>query len=538
MILLSLSLPHALADNSFTVTVAIQGLPGNLSTNLYVNGIYNGTIAGGASTTYFLSEGNGPDIISVDSYVQGSENGVRYYCENTTWDTNSSGSKVFTYVSQYFLTVQSAYGSVSGQGWYTSGSVAHATVSDDAVPEGQGTRNLFDGWSGDATGTQLVSDSIRMDGPKAAVANWITEFYLTVASNPDNVTGLSGSGWYASGTQANFSASAILPLTSDNRLRFDHWSGESTGQEPAGSVSMDRPKMVIANYVSQYLLSVIYSPAAVANSYNETHAGWYDANSEVQLGPAPAVVNLSTTDRLQFAGWLENGSDSPNLLYTVLLDIPRNVTLSYNTQYYLNVQSAYGATTGSGWYNQEAKATFTASTSAGTWPITYTLTGWTVTPPNEAAISNGDAWTIIVNAPYVVQAQWSMNYLPLIMLFVAATVAGTGVIGAVVGYRRGLFGRPHPMVPPAKSQGAASIPPSSTVCSNCGNTVATPAGFCDNCGSTMREAQDTSLDDAVYDYIVRHEGVISLSSASAELGMPVGELKKIAERLKAEGRLS
>jgi hypothetical protein len=130
-----------------------------------------------------------------------------------------------------------------------------------------------------------------------------------------------------------------------------------------------------------------------------------------------------------------------------------------------------------------------------------------------------------------------MNYLPLIMLFAAATIAGTGVIGAVVGYKRGLFGRPRSTKPPEKSQAATSLP-ASTVCGNCGNTVATVAGFCDHCGSPIREAQDSSLDDVVYDYIVRHEGVISLSSASAELGIPVEQLKKIADRLKTEGRLS
>jgi hypothetical protein len=46
------------------------------------------------------------------------------------------------------------------------------------------------------------------------------------------------------------------------------------------------------------------------------------------------------------------------------------------------------------------------------------------------------------------------------------------------------------------------------------------------------------LDDKVYDYIVKHEGVISLSAASAELGIPVDELKEIAERLKNQGRLA
>ena len=300
---------------------------------------------------------------------------------------------------------------------------------------------------------------------------------------------------------------------------------------------MDRPKTVSANYVAQYLLSIVYSPASVVDSYNETHAGWYDANSEVQLGPAPTVLNLNSTERMQFAGWLGNGSDSPNLSYTVLVDQPRNVILSYNAQYYLDVESTYGATTGSGWYKDGATATITAPASAGAWPITYTLTGWTVNPPNEAVNGNGEPWTIIVNAPYVVQAQWSMNYLPLIMLFVAATVAGTGVVGATLGIRRGLFKRPHRTNNPRKSQSTLTSTPSS-VCSNCGNTILRPGGFCDKCGSPLGEVEPSAIEDKVYEYIVSHEGVISLSSASAELGIPVNELKKIAERLKTEGRLS
>ena len=46
------------------------------------------------------------------------------------------------------------------------------------------------------------------------------------------------------------------------------------------------------------------------------------------------------------------------------------------------------------------------------------------------------------------------------------------------------------------------------------------------------------LDDKVYDYIVKHEGVISLSTASAELGIPIEELKTITSRLKNQGRLA
>jgi len=47
----------------------------------------------------------------------------------------------------------------------------------------------------------------------------------------------------------------------------------------------------------------------------------------------------------------------------------------------------------------------------------------------------------------------------------------------------------------------------------------------------------SSMDDKVFDHIVEHEGVISLSQASEELGISMEELKASIERLKKEGRL-
>ena len=61
--------------------------------------------------------------------------------------------------------------------------------------------------------------------------------------------------------------------------------------------------------------------------------------------------------------------------------------------------------------------------------------------------------------------------------------------------------------------------------------------FCEKCGAPL-EMPAASSDEKVYDYIVKHEGVISLSKASSDLGIPVGELKEITERLKNQGRLT
>jgi len=46
-----------------------------------------------------------------------------------------------------------------------------------------------------------------------------------------------------------------------------------------------------------------------------------------------------------------------------------------------------------------------------------------------------------------------------------------------------------------------------------------------------------STDDEVFDYIVKHEGAISLSQASEELGISTEELKASIERLKKDGKI-
>ena len=535
MIFAALNVSYARADNSYTVTVTVQGLPPTLSTKIYVDGTFYETLSGGASANLTLSANDNPHAILVDSYVQGSENGTRYYVNDTVWGVSSPGTHVFSYTAQYFLSVETAFSSASGQAWYNAGSMARAIMNDQQIYEGQGTRNIFTGWSGDANGTQLTSNEIIMDAPRVAIANWKTQFFLSVASNPANITGLVGSGWYDSGVEANFSTSMVASGTSNTRLEFDHWSGDYTGQQPGGMVLMDRPKVVSASYLVQYLLTVMYSSPSVSSSYNETHAGWYDANTSVQLGPAPSIINLSTVERLRFTGWSDNGSVSRNLSYSVLVTGPVNVTLSYTTQYYVDVSSTYGPVSGSGWYDRGTTATITSPTSSGTWPVSYRLTGWSVDPPTDILNNTGNSWTLTVNGPYVVQAEWGVDYLPLILLFGGSAVAFTTVaVTAVVVYRRSKHnGRP---APPQKTSQVLSGP--MVICKSCGDNVPSGAEFCEKCGAPVAAVVQPSVDNKVYDYIVKHDGVISLTEASTDLGISVEQLKQITERLKSQGRLS
>jgi len=540
LVVAGLILPNVGAQLSYSASVTIAGLPSTVSTNLYVDGLFNTTINGGQTLTLTFSAPNTGHVITVDSYVPNSvlANGTRFYEPDASWAFTAAGSHIFTYTAQYYLTVETSYGTSTGQGWYESGTAVHATINDSNVDEGQGTREVFSGWSGDASGSGLTTAQIFMTEPKTAIANWKTQFLLTVGSNPANVSGLSGSGWYDSGNEATFSAAAVLPASDNTRLMFEKWSGDYSGQSTTGQLLMDRPETVQANFLAQYLLTVQYSPVSITSGYNASHAGWYDLNTNVQLGPAPTTVNLSSVERLRFIGWTDNNSTSSNPSYTVVMNQPRTITLSYKTQYYVDVQSSHGSVSGSGWYDRGTTANITATSDPQTWPISYTLTGWQLEPSTGAVTKTDHSWSLIVTGPYVVQAEWSFDYLPFVELFGGGGIAVAVVaVAFVLARRRGVSDRAQPMPSRLTSVSAPASPIVMQVCITCGNSV--PKGaFCEKCGAPMEAPAVSSLDEKVYDYIVKHEGVISLSTASAELGIPIEELKTITGRLKNQGRLA
>jgi hypothetical protein len=528
---------HANAQVSYEVTVTCQGLPGGLGTGLYVDGAPNGTLSSG-QTRYFTFSSTGlTHTISLDPYVPTSNgaNGTRYYDSNPSWAFSGSGNHTFTYYTQFYLSVQTAYSSISGEGWYNAGSNAQPALQAGEVVEQQGIRLLFTGWSGDASGTNLTSNPITMDGPKNASAIWKTQFLLTLQSDPPNVTALTGSGWYDDGSSANFYAPTTVAAASNSRLRFGSWSGDYVGQLANGTVVMDRPKVVTAHFIPQYLLDIEYNPLSVVSSYNATNAGWYDVNSYVQIGPAPSYVNVSSVERLSFIGWVDNGLPTSNMSLTIYMDGPHKVVLSYMTQYYIDVESTYGMTSGSGWYNRNSTAQISVS-GAETWPIPHILDGWTVNPPTGSLTKTDNSWSLVVDQPYVLQAQWSIDYLPLMLVGGVGTAVIAVSAGLAVAYRRRR----------SRVSRSGQAPIGMRACASCGANLPEKATFCQRCGASAEPVPSVipsvatvpTLEDKVYEYIANHEGVISLSKAAEELGITVEQLKEITDKLKKEGRLT
>ena len=109
--------------------------------------------------------------------------GIQYRFDHWTVDENVVSGNPITvqmdgpceakafFVEQYYLTVVSPYDTAGGEGWYDTGETAYATLAI-GLEYVDGLAYGFVYWSGDASGWDLLSDSILMDAPKTAIANW------------------------------------------------------------------------------------------------------------------------------------------------------------------------------------------------------------------------------------------------------------------------------------------------------------------------------------------------------------------------------
>jgi hypothetical protein len=150
------------------------------------------------------------------------------------------------YILQYYLTVISPYGIPSGEGWYDNGTIAYATLNIGIVDHGNGTRSLFTSWNCDASGTNYAqSNPILMESPKNAVANWKTQYRLTVRTDPPEITTIPGEGWYNQGENVTLTALSV------EGYDFGYWDvdGVSKGKGVnITSVYMDSPHAATAHY--------------------------------------------------------------------------------------------------------------------------------------------------------------------------------------------------------------------------------------------------------------------------------------------------
>jgi M6 family metalloprotease-like protein/uncharacterized repeat protein (TIGR01451 family) len=230
---------------------------------------------------------------------------------------SSDTSLSVEYRIQFYLTVTGNGGVVSGAGWYDQGATANATaVSPCNVVENQ-RRMVFKSWSG-GFNSNSPNVTFTMNSPRSLNATWTLQYYLSIASNFGDPQ---GEGWYDSDSRARFSV--FSPVEHGNRTRriFLRWSGDYAGNELSGSISMDSPKKLFADWKTEYQLSFtagglpenVSISIVVNNAYHNGttphgYSNWFESDSSISFAVAPANITVKWS-KYNFSHWQNsNGS--------------------------------------------------------------------------------------------------------------------------------------------------------------------------------------------------------------------------------------
>jgi len=316
------------------------------------------------------------------------------------------------YRLEYYLTVLSPFGTVGGEGWYPSGSTAHATLNTGMVDHGNGTRRVFTNWSGDASGDNYAqSNPITMNGPKTAVANWKTQYAVTFTqtgsgvaptvtytANTDPTETVPFTVWVLAGSQITYTYQDIV-LGAAPGVRYI-----LTGVNPSSPQTVNAPLTISASYQTQYYLTVRTDPPGITTIQGE---GWYNPSQSVQL-TAPTVSGYT------FNYWDVDGTPQGTgvTTITVTMNAPHTATAHYTPQvttYKLKIETTTGGTTnpapGTYIYAAGTQVQVTAIPSNG-----YVFDHWEL---NGTNVGTATTYTVTMNANYVLKAFFKAVPTPL-----------------------------------------------------------------------------------------------------------------------------
>ncbi len=190
---------------------------------------------------------------------------------------------------------------------------SHTITVPELVSAGTGTRYVFTGWEGGGTSSTIYTSY------GSYTADYNKEYQLTLTSPYNTPT---GDGWYVDGTSASFSITASLE-TSDTKRFFTGWSGDFTGTAASGSIVMNAPKSITANWRTEFLLTInsVYGAP--------TGAGWYDEGDSANISVEEVQGFII---RQIFDGWTGDLT-STAASTSVTMNAPKVITATWHTDY-------------------------------------------------------------------------------------------------------------------------------------------------------------------------------------------------------------
>lgn len=251
----------------YQVRIDVGGIPETVSIPIRVDDENYGKIKGGQAKNFGFPPGTSHELIVQKEST--AKEGVRWATQESTWEFSGEGSHSFTYEEQYELSIvidPTGAVSVTGAGWYWKGATANIGQIPETVDVNSGTRFVRETVILDNQGISTPPTTITMDKPHTIKIQYRKQYYLTVTSGYGNPQ---GEGWYNELTSAKFSVTSQWPVEGfpgmlGAKYVFDHWSGDFTGTTTTGSVSMNGPRTVRAEWHPDYTMFYVVLGAIAA----------------------------------------------------------------------------------------------------------------------------------------------------------------------------------------------------------------------------------------------------------------------------------
>ena len=229
---------------------------------------------------------------------------------------------------QYTLTINTNppnLGGVTGAGTYSSGSTASFTANQTISPS-QGTRYVFQGWSGAYSGTGSTG-SITITSSQTITAQYQLQYFVSVTQQPSGAPTPQGGGWYNQGSTANIPApTQNVSQGAGSQLVFNGWTVDGNNQQGTTlSLQMNGPHTITAQYTQQYYLTVSSTQGTV------TGQGWYNSGTNAQISATPPPSPMFGVNWV-FDGW-QGSIHSSSQSTTVLMNAPMSVTATWHQDY-------------------------------------------------------------------------------------------------------------------------------------------------------------------------------------------------------------
>jgi len=350
------------------------------------------------------------------------------------------------YKTQHFLKSISDNGVVLGAGWHDAGAPVNFEIENEIVldKKDETIRYVFNSWdSGDYVNSP--QNSIDFVNPITIKANWDTEYQLNLITDVPDYD-LAGGGWHADGKKVFLIAEQQLKSEKDDvNYVFDKWVSKGVNpvvipnaQSPSTTITLENPYTIEAKYKKSFKVNVWTSFGKAVGG------GFYEDGdvAEIKVKNTEVIVEPKKIRKI-FTGWNTGNARTMDLggpaeldpegkliggeNLMVFADKPLNVTANWKTQYYLEIESQEGMTTGAGWYDIGKMARVSMQTpnvSQDFWSSTV-FDGWIGDFEDDSTHV-----MIIMNKPKIVIAQWKQDSSPGI--YNSLILAGLAIAGVVI----------------------------------------------------------------------------------------------------------